>query len=257
MRSWGSLLALVLALPLAGCDAQTLIRKFAPAEESAIAERHLHEIRSGQFERFLNRVDPQNRSDFARVLPALKAMVPRETPKSVKLIGSRTSHNSNSTEYALTYEYEYSRNWLVTQIVLQRNGSALKITGVNFTPLANSVEHFNRFTLSGKGARHFVFLIAAPLILIFIVWTAITCWRTPVPKRKWLWMIFILLGLGSLTLNWTSGEVEYQVLGVSFLGVGFSKDFYGPLLLQISLPVGAAVFWLRRKKWLADVQSTG
>ena len=81
MRYLTSFLALVLVLSMAGCDAQTLIRKFAPAEESAIAQRHLDQIRFGQFERFLNRVDPKNRADFARVLPALKAMVPEKRPR--------------------------------------------------------------------------------------------------------------------------------------------------------------------------------
>jgi hypothetical protein len=251
MRNWLVCFALALAVLLAGCDQQTLIKKFVPQEESAVAQRYLEDVRTGRFSEILKRVAPQDRAEFAKVFPALRAAVPHEQPKSVKVVGSRTSHRPDSVVYALTYEYEYSRVWLIEQIILQRDGRDLKVTGMHFTPLADSIEHINRFTLAGKGALHFGFLFAAVSILLFIVWTAVVCWRTRIPKRKWLWMIFVLLGFGSLTLNWTSGEVVYQLIAVVLLGVGYRQEVYGPVLLQIGFPVGAILFWLRRGKWLS------
>ena len=250
MRSWLVLIALGLVMPLAGCDAQTLMKKFTPVEESAVARRHLDDIQSGNFAPVLKQIAPENRAQFAKLLPQMKALVPDEKPKSVKIIGSRTAHNPSAVVYALTYEYEYSRIWLVAQIVLERGGKELKITGIHFTPLAESVEHFNRFTLFDKGILHYGFMLAAILILIFVISTAVVCWRTRIPKRKWLWMAFVLLGLGSFTLNWTSGEITYQVISFVLLGVGYRQELYGPWLLQIGLPIGAAAFWLRRKNWL-------
>lgn len=227
------------------------MKKFAPSEESAVAERYLDDIRDGRFSEVLKHIAPQNRGEFVKVLPALRALVPHEPRKSVKIVGSRTVHQPDSVVYALTYEYEYSHTWLIKQIVLQRVGRDLTITGIHFTPLTDSIEHVNRFTLTGKGALHFGFLLAALSILLFIAWTAIVCWRTKMPKRKWLWMIFVLLGFGSLTLNWTSGEIAYQLIAFVLFGVGFHQELYGPVLLQVGFPVGAIFFWLRRRKWLA------
>lgn len=243
-------LSLFLAASLTGCSEQFWMKKFTPEKESAQAKRYLDDIRIGNFRPVQEVMDQKYKEDLQRVLPKMKALFPRESPKNVKVIGAHTTVSPTLTTYSLTYEYEYAKKWLVAQVVLQQEGQSTKIAGLHITPLNESVESLNGFNLSAKGAVHFIFLIAAVSILAFVLWTAVVCWRTPIPRRKWLWMIVVLLGIGTATLNWTSGNVQVGILSVTFFGVGFMKPLYGALMLQIGLPVGAAVFWLRRKKWL-------
>lgn len=243
-------LGLFLAASLAGCNEQLWIKKFTPEKESILAQRYLDDVRSGKFGPVQEAMDQKYKADLQRVLPSMRALFPREAHRSVKVIGSQTTVGPSSTIYSLTYEYEYSKTWLIAQVVLQLDGQSTKIVGLHVAPLDRSIESVNGFNLSAKSPVHFIFLIAAVTILAFVVWTAIACWRTPIPKRKWLWMIFVLLGVGTATLNWTTGDVRVGVFSITFFGVGFMKPFYGALMLQIGLPVGAAVFWLRRKKWL-------
>jgi phosphoglycerol transferase MdoB-like AlkP superfamily enzyme len=108
----------------------------------------------------------------------------------------------------------------------------------------------NAFTFNGKTILHFAFLILAISAAIFTFVTTIVCWRTTIPRRKWLWRFFVLFGCGSLTLNWTTGAIQYQVLQIVLFAAGFMKPFYGPLALQISLPIGAIIFWVQRGTWL-------
>jgi hypothetical protein len=85
---------------------------------------------------------------------------------------------------------------------------------------------------------------------VFIVVSTIVCIRTPIPRRKWLWIIFILVGFGQFELNWTTGDARLK-LGIQLLGAAATwLGPYAPMILSVSLPVGAAVFWMRRKKWL-------
>src|SRR6185295_10348348 len=95
-----------------------------------------------------------------------------------------------------------------------------------------------------------LFLAATIAVGAFTIGTAIFCWLSPIPRRKWLWRIFVLLAFGTLSLNWTTGEIRYQLVYLLLLGAGFSKPFYGPALLNIGLPVGALLFWWQRRAWL-------
>jgi hypothetical protein len=245
------LLSLLLAASLTGCNERFWIKKFTPEKESALAQRHLDDLRSGKFRPVQEAMDQKYKADLQRVLPAMRALFPKEGPKSVKVVGSHTTVGPSSTTYSLTYEYEYSRKWLIAQVVLQREGQVIKIAGLHVTPLNRSIESINGFNLSEKSAVHYIFLIAAMSIFAFVLWTVVVCWRTPMPKRKWLWIIFVLLGVGTATLNWTSGDVRVGIFSITLFGVGFMKPLYGALMLQIGLPIGAAVFWFRRKKWSA------
>lgn len=243
-------LSLLLAASLAGCSEQFLMKKFTPEKESALAQRYLDDVRRGDFGSVQEVMDQKYKADMQRVLPKMRALFPKESPKSVKVIGAHTTVSPGLTTYSLTYEYEYAKKWLIAQVVLQREDASTKIAGLHITPLNESIESINGFNLLRKGAVHFFFLIAAVSISVFVLWTAVICWRTPMPRRKWLWMIFVLLGVGTVTLNWTSGDVRVGIFSITLFGVGFMKPLYGAWMLQIGLPVGAAVFWLRRKKWL-------
>lgn len=61
-------------------------------------------------------------------------------------------------------------------------------------PIPQSLETLNAFTFKNKGMLHIVFLILSIITPIFILTVLVICVRTKIKKRKWLWIIFILLG---------------------------------------------------------------
>lgn len=80
-----------------------------------------------------------------------------------------------------------------------------------------------------------------------IVYALIVCVRTPIAKRKWLWMIFIVVGLANLSFNWTNGNYTIAPFYFSILGSGFfSASLYAPTIITLAFPLGAVVFLLRR-----------
>lgn len=65
--------------------------------------------------------------------------------------------------------------------------------------------------------------------------------------RKWPWMIFILLGVGKVAVNWTTGEWQVMPLAVQLFSVSALSDSYGPWELAVSFPLGAIAFLARRR----------
>ncbi len=90
-----------------------------------------------------------------------------------------------------------------------------------------------------------------PFIPLFILATLVECVRTPIPRRKWLWVLFILLGFGSIQLNWTTADYAIQAFHVNLLGAGaVASGRYAPWVLSFGIPLGAITFWSRRKEFL-------
>ena len=102
------------------------------------------------------------------------------------------------------------------------------------------------FTFKNKGFLHYLFLFFATLIPIFIIITLIFAIKTKL-KNKWLWIIGILFGFIKFSINWTTGQVGFNLINISILGAGFSKPGnIAPWILSFSLPIVAIIFWHKR-----------
>jgi hypothetical protein len=66
--------------------------------------------------------------------------------------------------------------------------------------------------------------------------------------RKWLWVLFILLGLGKLAVNWSTGEWQVMPLAVQVFSASIFSSPYSPWILAVSFPLGAIVFLFRRRE---------
>ena len=125
------------------------------------------------------------------------------------------------------------------------------ITGINIKPLNEPLEETNKFTFKDKNLAHFIVFALTVLMPLITIYALYLCAKTPIPKMKWVWMIFIALGVTQINLNWTTGQIGFSPIAVQLLSAGFFKAGpYGPLTLTFSVPVGVIVFILKRKMWL-------
>jgi hypothetical protein len=252
MRTVIAVCVALCVLGLAGCDTQQWFKQFIPSDEASLGQRYLEDVRTRNFRPIENAIDPAQRpQNLQAALEKMASLFPQGTSKTVKVVGSwTTTFGSGATAYNLTYEYEFSRGWALGRAILQKQSGRTQIEGLYIQPLEQSLEQVNAFRLTGKSSIHYLILILAVALPLFTIATAVVCYRTPIPRRKWLWMIFILIAFGSITLNWTTGAIGWSALSFDLLGASFTKQFYGPLVLQISIPLGAAVFWARRRGWI-------
>ena len=153
----------------------------------------------------------------------------------------------------LVYEYELSTRWVIADIVLRQDAGLQLIEGLHARQLPDSQEHLNAFTVRGKTVAHYLFLAWALVVPIFIVSTLLMVFRTKGVPRRWLWALFVAVGVGQVAFNWTTGQVAVQMIHVTLFGAGFFKGYpYAPLLLFCSFSVGAVMFLRRRRSWGVD-----
>jgi hypothetical protein len=243
----------LLVIVLSGCAPNDFLRnimhRMAPDDDEALAKECLSALRAGDFQAVTRQLDPQFvkpgiESNLAQVARTLA----HGDPVSLELVGCNVFSTPGKRRSNLTYQYQFTNAWVLAAVMIDTVGENKKVFGVNVNPIPKSLGELNAFTLTGKGARHYVLLVAAIILPLFIIWTTVLCARTRL-RTKWLWIIFILIGITKLNLNWTTGQMGFQPLGFQIPGAGVMKmGLYAPWILTVSFPLGAILFLVKRRK---------
>lgn len=156
---------------------------------------------------------------------------------------SRTAH------VAIEYAFADSR-WIVASATLSGEPGAFRMLAFNVEPISAPVAELNAFTLQGKGLAHAAHLLLALCAFGVSAYAFVRCVRTRGLKRKWLWAAFTLVGVGSFTLNWSSGAFSAEVLRFGLPSAGFARaGWVGPWTITFGVPVGALAFlWTARRR---------
>lgn len=249
-----SLLSLIFLIN-ACVDQKATLQKFLPKDDDAFARRFIDLLRVSRYGEAESLLDTATRNQLkAGDLDRLHGIVDHGEPIAFETIGwnfvffkpwnsSKTTRTVN-----LTYQLQFPDAWVLAEVVLISAGEGTRVSGVHFQPLPDSLEILNRFTFNGKGALHYVFFAACILIPLFMLFTAAICMRSRV-RRRWLWIIFILIGLVQFQFNWSTEALNVQPIAVSLLGAGYWRQgLYAPWILKFAIPIGAIVFWILRSR---------
>jgi hypothetical protein len=227
------------------------MKKMTPAEDEKFARESVDLLRKQQWEPIRRELDPSVVSDpnAEYTIGKMMGMFPAGEPKSVKVVDVKFLRHQDVWIHSLTLEYEYPATWLLATVSIRSANGTSTIAGMNVTPIADSLESINRFSLADKSALHYLILGLAVALPIFCIYVLVVCLRTKNQKRKWLWAIFILFGVGRLAMNWTTGELTFTPLSVNIPCSSFTAiPAYGPWTVAVLLPLGAILFLIKQSK---------
>ncbi len=245
---------MIAALLFIACGQKAVLENLAPQDEQQYSRNILAMLRAGDFEAIEAKLDPSVRKpDDEAALRKMAAAFPAGEPTSTQIIGFRITSSIGRRQVDLTFQYTYPGKWVLAQVLLTEEHGVVQISGLHVQPLLDSLENINRFTLRGKTLAHYLVLVVAILLPVFMLYVLVLCIRTPIPKRKWLWVLFILMGFVQITFNWTDGAIRINPLALQVLGAGVGKSSnWAPWMITVSTPLGAAWFLRRRKRYLAQ-----
>ncbi|MBV8813577.1 MAG: hypothetical protein JO271_03725 [Verrucomicrobia bacterium] len=158
--------------------------------------------------------------------------------------------NGVTKEVHLMYQLQHPTGWsIITITVLQKNGQE-GVSSIDAKANPTSLADLNRFSFSGRTGVHYLYLLLAVAVPVFCVFSIAICARSKV-RKKWFWLFFMLFGFCSFKLNWTTGHTSVEPISIELLGASILRSgLYGPWVISWSLPIGAALFLLMRKKLL-------
>jgi len=242
-----SLLALSL---LMACSPDKVMAKFIPQQEDQAARDYISQIQHHKFDFIEANMDPSLKSpSLESVLSQMSAQFPDESVKSSKIVGANTITVNDTKQVNLTYEFEYASKWLLINIITKSEKGQTSIIGLHLTPMSNSLENTNRFTLQHKKPQHYILFTIAIALLIFWLITLIVCVRTKSLHKRWLWIIGILVNVGAINLDWTTGAMSFNIIHFQILSASMTSAPYGPWVLSVSMPILSILFWAKRSKF--------
>jgi hypothetical protein len=225
-----------------------------PKDESTFAKNYLQKIYDKDFVYVKNYLDSaliNQRID--EKLTEISNYFPTGKLLSTTLIGSQVNIFNSTWQGNFTFEYQFEGGWALANVVIKRIDSKLTVIGFNVYQTKASQKTLNTFSLAHKSVLNYAILTAAAIVPMFILITLVVCIKTPITKRKWLWILFILGGIGTISINWTTGEYGFKILQYQFFGsAATAAGEYAPWIITVGVPLGAIVFWLKRNKFIKE-----
>lgn len=237
---------------LTSCTSQDVMDKFIPKEEAKMAEDYLTKLRQRDFEYIKSKLSSEIESQATdEVLVQMADYFRGGELISTEIIGSRVHVHNGVWQGNFTFEYHFSEGWNLANAAFRKVYDRYEVIGLNVYRAEMSQKEFNAFKLSDKSLLHYLILITAICVPLFILVSTYYCIQTPIPKRKWLWIIFILSGIGAIQINWTTGQYAITLLSIYFLGgAATAAGPHAPWVVSASMPLGALLFWIKRKDYM-------
>lgn len=253
-------LAGIASLVLSGCDQRELMRKMTPTEDYMLARAFVAQVVTGDMASAEKALSAEIKADdVLKGLEGMTALFKHGDIKSFEVVGlffrAGFGGNQSGKSTQMTVQMELSTGWFVGTVVTTVEGATRKIAGANFESIPDSLEKLNALNLLQKPLWAMLFLLIVIAVPLFSLYALVLCIRTKL-TRKWPWILFILLGVMTLHLNWSNGEMNFQLLGVQLLGAScFRSGLVGPWIFGVSFPLGAVLFLIKRRRLMA--QSVG
>lgn len=236
-------------LALGGCNQADMMQKFATPADQALAKSYIDLLRQKRLDDIEKTADPSMSGPALHgTLVQMATFMPAGEPTSITLVGAHRWDSGDATTVNLTFEYEFSGKWVLTNVAVKHVGNSASIVGFSVIPQSKPLAEQNKFTLTDKTALQYAVLALAIVLPLFTLFALVVCIRTPLKGRKWPWIVFVLVGFGNLSMGWTSGYWAVAPLTVQLFSAAAFAPLYGPWTMTVALPLGAITFLIRRRK---------
>jgi len=247
----------LLAVMTAACGSDSLTKRIATPERDARAQRAIRQLVAGERDSFLAqaRFDGDS-ATTARALFQIDSVLRGRRVDSLTLIGANQFTSGNTDRITLSYEFRTEKGWLAASVATLDSASTWALVGFHVEPLVGELRAANAFRLAGRSAAQYLGLLAMVACALFSLGTAIfLATRRQFPKR-WRWVLASLVGVGMVSVNWTTGAVASRLFSVQLLGASaVQPSEFAPWILSFSFPIGAIVALGRYRSFLQSLKT--
>lgn len=251
---------IVSLLLLASCNVKTTYERFVDKDKDKFARTFIQEVISGDenAQKYVHSdlLDDNAIMFLEQIHNALNGKKLSEISviglqnKWEESINLKSGDDVSKSYYAINYEYDYGDVFLFFHLKISRVDGTEKIVGFNAELSKTSYIERVSFSFDNKGVKHYIVLLWLILIPLFLIYAIVMVVKTPI-RRKWLWIVLILVFNIGFVFNWTYGVFIWNNIKIVLLGSGVMIGaMKAPWDFSVSVPFGAIIFLFRRRSIL-------
>lgn len=193
-------------------------------------------------------------NNFDLIMEKVYEQLPKDTPKSIEPVGYMTEIDGEAKFVYVALEYEFKDQWMIAVVTTEVRKQQPIIAGFNVTSYSDSLYERTRFQLSGQSLEHYVLMGLAILNLAFCAISLFICIAAPRVRWRFVWIGLILIGMGLMSFNWLEGRLALDLFSAGLPPTRFNFEVYQPLIILVSVPIGAILFWMNFGKLTQPVE---
>jgi uncharacterized membrane protein YhaH (DUF805 family) len=188
-------------------------------------------------------------------LARIHALIPAESATSSRLVRWAVFLDRNGRTLSAVHEYIYPTQIVRADTTIAQSEGRWLVSSltVNAMPRAQADAPFSLAAHSIPFVLIFVAVFAVP---VFIYVTALAVLRRHEMRRRWLWLLFVLVGFTNLSVNGTTEAFFFSPIAFLLFGAGVTTTgaIFDPWNFALSLPIGAVAYWFvgRRQQAAAE-----
>jgi hypothetical protein len=247
--------ALLVSVLFSACTPQ-IMESVASKPSAIFARESVDALAAGKLDDVRARFDEVNDHErFENDLRRVATTYPKGQPAEIKLVKFRSKDliEGAGGRYDYVFDSLYGDIHILTNVTVVTAGDNFKLH--ELTARRQSDTSMARAQWS---FLHYSF-IALALTNLGVVGAALVRWygTRKTITRRWLWLAAIVLGVGSASLDWSTGQLSSVTpLRLLALSAALGRDLDGPWLLEVAIPLGAVAFLLGLATRMPAAQTT-
>jgi len=240
-------IALLLAF-VPACSPSSAVDGLLTPQERRLIEGAIDDVGRGDGEALARKMQPALAQDAKSAVPTMRKYLP---PPPRKLVIAAVNVRTLGADRAVRaiYQVEGRPGWAIAEAIVSNEGGTPKLAGLHIQQSATAPMEINKFRLTDAGFRQWSMLIALFAAAAITIAGLIRIWRSRTFRRRWLWTLGAVLGITTIRMNWTTGEMAFSPISFQILSVSaFKTPVFAPWVLGVSIPVVALIaLFIRRR----------
>jgi hypothetical protein len=178
----------------------------------------------------------------------IQTLLPPGAPTSSRLTTFRVAAGADDNHLWGVREYEYPRHVVRAETTLYRAtpSEPWKVSGFNVNVLSREDLAGRTFKPLSEPPGVQAVIAAAVIFPLFMLITFLVALFRPGLKLRWIWLIAVVLGVGTIYADTASDALSFLPISVQLFGAGatWSGSAFDGWVFSASTPFGAAAFWL-------------
>ncbi|MEZ5958303.1 MAG: hypothetical protein R3C27_13955 [Hyphomonadaceae bacterium] len=178
----------------------------------------------------------------------IQTLLPPGEPTSSRLTTFRVRTGTDGNQLWGIHEHEYPDHVVRAETTLYRVSAEQpwKVLGFHVNAVTRAELAANTFAFASEPSGVKGVIVAAMIIPLFSLITFLVALFRPGLKPRWVWLIAIALGVGTIYANTGTDALSFLPISVQLFGAGatWSGSMFDGWVFSASTPFGAAGFWL-------------